>query len=217
MKIDANTLTVLKNFAKINPGIVIKRGNVIKTISPQKSIIAISNVTTVFEKDFSLYNLDRFIATLALFEEPDLTFHDKHVNIKDSKRSMDYVYCDEMLIKPRLEKEYVIPSEDVQFNLMNEDLKDVEKAMNILGYKNIFITGDGINIYLQTLSEHSKLEGYSIKIGESDKIFKACFKPQNLIIIPDDYEVTLCKNNSSLFKSSKVRYNIVLEDNSHFE
>lgn len=217
MKIDANTLLVLKNFAKINPGIIIKQGNVIKTISPQKTIIAVSNTSTVFEKDFCIYNLDRFIATLSLFEDPDLTFHDKYVNISDNKRSMDYIYCDEMLIKPRLEKEYVMPSEDIKFVLYNNDFKDVEKAMNILGYKNICITGDGKNIFIKTLSEHSKLEGYSVNIGTTDKVFFACFKPQNLIIIPDDYEVSLCKNNSSLFKGSKARYNIVLEEESYFE
>ena len=32
MKIDTNTINVLKNYAKINPSIVIQEGNVLKTI-----------------------------------------------------------------------------------------------------------------------------------------------------------------------------------------
>ena len=50
MKIDANTLNVLKNFAKINPSILIQEGNTLKTISTSKTIMAKSNVSTNFSK-----------------------------------------------------------------------------------------------------------------------------------------------------------------------
>ena len=44
MKISTNTVNVLKNFAKINPSIVVQEGNVLKTISPSKTIMARANV-----------------------------------------------------------------------------------------------------------------------------------------------------------------------------
>ncbi len=42
MQLSDNTMNVLKNFAAINPSIVIKPGNVLRTISPQKTIMAIA-------------------------------------------------------------------------------------------------------------------------------------------------------------------------------
>ena len=44
MRVSTNTLNVLKNFAKINPSIVIAEGNVLKTISPSKTIMAKATV-----------------------------------------------------------------------------------------------------------------------------------------------------------------------------
>ncbi len=40
MKISKNTLSILKNFSVINPGIQFKKGNVLRTISNQKNIYA---------------------------------------------------------------------------------------------------------------------------------------------------------------------------------
>ena len=38
MQLNENTLTVLKNFAGINPNIVIESGNVLKTITEAKNV-----------------------------------------------------------------------------------------------------------------------------------------------------------------------------------
>ena len=40
MKLNENTLTVLKNFASINSGLVIRKGKVQRTISPDETVLA---------------------------------------------------------------------------------------------------------------------------------------------------------------------------------
>ena len=44
MKMNSNTLVILKNFSLINEGVFIKKGNVIETISKQKNILAKARV-----------------------------------------------------------------------------------------------------------------------------------------------------------------------------
>ena len=61
MKIDANTMTILKNFAKINSSILINEGNILKTVSPTKTIVGKAAVSTVFEQKFAIYDLNRFL------------------------------------------------------------------------------------------------------------------------------------------------------------
>ena len=96
MKISTNTLNVLKNFAKINPSIVVQEGNVLKTISPSRTIMAKGTVDTTFDKKFAIYNLDRFISTVSLFNDPELKFGEKSVEIYDGIVSRSI----RMLMKP---------------------------------------------------------------------------------------------------------------------
>ena len=60
MKFSDVTLDVLKNFSSINSSMLFRSGNTIRTISPQKTIMAKATVDTDFPKRFAIYNLDRF-------------------------------------------------------------------------------------------------------------------------------------------------------------
>ena len=217
MKIDTNTLNILKNFAKINPSILIQEGNTLKTMSSTKTIMAKSKVTTNFNKKFAIYNLDRFLSAISLFDDPDLEFNDKFVQIKNKNKSINYTYADEFTIIKAPEKEITLPSVDVVFQLTNIDLKAVEKAAGILGLPEIVVLGDGSNICLQAAdSKNPSADIYSVNIGETDKKFKAIFKSENIKIIPGDYEVSLCSMGISHWKGTEIEYWIAIEAHSTF-
>jgi hypothetical protein len=217
MKIDANTLNILKNFAKINPSIIIMEGNTLKTISPSKTIMAKANVPTNFGNRFAIYNLDRFISTLSLFENPDLDFSEKFVDISDSNKNTHYTYADENTIAKVPEKEINLPSIDVSFRLSNDNLKDVERALGVLGLPEIIVSGDGTNISLQAAdTKNPSGDVYSIVIGATDKTFKAIFKSENIKIIPGDYDVDISARGISNFKGNEAEYWIAVESTSTF-
>ena len=50
MQLSESTLSVLKNFSTINPNLVFKQGNQIKTISVAKNILATATITETFRK-----------------------------------------------------------------------------------------------------------------------------------------------------------------------
>ena len=217
MKISTNTLNVLKNFAKINPSIVIQEGNVLKTISPSKTIMAKGTVDTTFAKKFAIYNLDRFISTVSLFNDPELNFGDKSVEIFDGNKKTQYSYADESTITQAPERQINLPSVDISFRRTNEHLKDVEKAAGVLALPEIAVLGDGTNVFLQALdSKNNTNDVYSINIGETTKSFRAIFKFENIKVIADDYDVTISSKGISNFIGKYAEYWIAVEQNSTF-
>jgi len=217
MKITTNTLNILKNFAKINPSILLVEGNTLKTISPNKTIMAKAKVDTTFVKRCAIYNLDRFIATISLFQDPELNFDEKSVKINGDNKKSDYYYADENTIKAPPDKEIKLPSVDVSFTLKDADLKDVEKAAGVLQLPEIFVTGDGSKIYFQAGdSKNPTSDIYSIEIGETNKTFRAIFKVENIRIIPGEYEVNVSSRGISHFSGKEVEYWIAVEQSSTF-
>jgi hypothetical protein len=218
MNIDTNTVNVLKNFAKINPSIVIMEGNTLKTISTSKTIMAKAKVPTDFPQRFAIYNLDRFISTLSLYTKPDLKFKEKYVEVTEDNRRTTYTYADESTITKLPEKEIVIPSVDVKFTLTNTALKEVEKALGVLSLPEIMVVGDGSSIYLQASdSKNPSGDTYSLKVADNTTgIFKAIFKAENIKIIPGDYEVSISSRGISHFRSGDIEYWIAVEKHSEF-
>lgn len=217
MKIDVNTMTILKNFAKINSSILINEGNTLKTVSPTKTIVGKAAVSTVFEQKFAIYDLNRFLTTLSLFKDPNLTFNEKNVTITDENKTLNYTYADENVIIKAPEKDIVLPSEDVVLKITNDDMKDVEKALSVLGLPEIMINGDGNIVSLQAVdSKNPSGDVYSNEIGATDKAFKAIFKAENIKILPGDYDVTICSKGISRWKSDVVEYFIAVESTSSF-
>lgn len=217
MKISTNTMNVLKNFAKINPSIVVQEGNVLKTISPSKTIMAKANVETVFSKRFAMYSLDKFISTVSLFNDPELKFNDKTVEFFEGNKRSQLIYSDESTITKAPDKEINLPSVDVSFLLTWDTLKDVEKSAGVLSLPEIVVMGDGKNVFLQAEdSKNPSGDVYSINIGDTDKVFKAIFKAENIKILPGDYEVTISSRGISHFAGKEVEYWIAVEQSSTF-
>ena len=219
MKISTNTINILKNFAKINPSIIIEEGNVLKTIAPGKEILSKSVVDTVFPKHFAIYNLDRFISTLTLFNEYSLKFEEKYVAISEENKYIKYYYADESTIKVKPpEKDIKVPSEDISFRLTEDNINTILKVVGVLGVPEIVVEGRDGNIYMTaTDSKKTSTDAYSIQMeGKTNKVFRAVFKVDNFKLIPDDYDVVLSVKGLAYFVGPKAEYFIAIEEHSEF-
>ena len=83
MIISDETLNVLKNFASINPNLVFKPGQQLKTISEAKTILARATIVEDFPQEFGVYDLNEFLSVHSLIEDPALEFEAKSVLIKN--------------------------------------------------------------------------------------------------------------------------------------
>lgn len=77
MELTEQTLDVLKNYASINSNIVITEGNVVKTVSEAKNVLSSSTLDVDFPCTFGLYDLNEFLSTLSLVDQPRVKFDDK--------------------------------------------------------------------------------------------------------------------------------------------
>jgi len=207
MKINNKTLNILKNFATINPSIIVKPGNTLKTISSSKTILARAEVPDTFEYPFAIYNLSQFIGCISMFTDSDLDFDESSVTISDGKNKIVYHYADSSIILAPPDKDINIPSVDAEFKISATDIPSVAKALSILELTEIAIVGDGENIFIQAIdSKNASSNQYSVKVGATDKVFKAIFKPDNLKMVPDDYIVTLSSKGLSKFAGTDATY-----------
>ena len=104
MKFSERTLTILKSFSTINKSILIKEGNVLKTVTPEKTLIASAIIGDQIPSQACVYDLSRFLSILGLYKDPDVEFHDKYFMIRDGKQRTKYVYADVSMIHAAPEK-----------------------------------------------------------------------------------------------------------------
>lgn len=214
MKLSNETLGILENFSTINPIILVRKGNQLKTISASKAVFAVAEVEEEFEQQFALYDLRKFIGCLSLFKEPELEFHDKYLNITEDDQELAYYFADQDSISSVApEKTITLPSEDIKFTLSGKDFQKITKAMSVAGLANIAVVGDGSKLMLKAMDPEGKTnDAFTINIGSTKSKFKAVFRAENLKILQGDYEVAICVRGIASFTGASVKYFIATEE-----
>jgi gp45 sliding clamp, C terminal len=219
MKLDPKTVAVLKNFSTINPSLLFKEGDTITTIAPGGSLFAKAKVPTVFNKRFAIYKLDRFLSSISLFEDPEFTFSDNQVIISDgNKRQINYVFASETTIVTPPDKELSFDEQFIEFDFPQTQMKQIERAIGVLGLNEIAVVGDGENILVKGIdSTGTYADSYSVDLGPTNKKFKAIFKSENLKIMSGDYSVIIGLRKTKIiarFYNSDLDYWVATEQNS---
>ena len=217
MKFSNETLTVLKSFTAINKSILLSSGSVIKTITPEKTLIAIADIPDEIPSDACVYDLSRFLSILSLYNDPDVEFFDKYFIISEGKRRTKYVFADLSMIHTPPEKDITIPSADVTVSVSDVDLSSVLKAAGVLQFSEIAFVGEGGKCYLKAIdSSNNGADDFGIEIGEAVDDFQIIIKTDNLKLMPLDYEVTLCSKGISEFKGKGVTYYVAIDSKSTY-
>ena len=204
MKLSKHTLNMLKNFSDINMSIEIKEGNILRTVSVQKNILAQAELEDEFPKDFAIYELNRFLGAVSLFDDPELEFNAKSVNIGTTKHSADYVYCDPSMIVTPPENNITFPDPEVKFTLTQDSLSQVMRASNVLGTPEIAIEGgphpnDSIRIKALDVNNDST-DTFQVVLDEkSGHTFRFVFKTENMKMVSGNYDVEISSKGISHF------------------
>jgi hypothetical protein len=223
MELSENTLNVLKNYSGINPNMMIRSGNTLKTISEARTVLSTAVVDANFPKDFGIYDLNEFMGVLSLVDTPRLKFEDEYVVVNDStgRSKVKYFYSSEdTLTTPQ--KDITMPESNVKFILTNDTLNRLKKAASTLGHSEISISGkDGVLSLSVVDSQNMTSNAFSIDIDgefDNDATFNFILSTNNLKILPGDYNVEISKKLISQFShtSLDVKYWIALEKTSTF-
>jgi hypothetical protein len=222
MKISNKTLDILKNFSEINQSILIKEGKNLKTVSALKNILAHAEVEEDFPQDFAIYQLNEFIGVLSTMSNPELSFNDKYVLLKqDNGASTKYFFADpSVVVAP--EKDVTMPTEDIKFSLSEKQYNDLMKMSSILQLNDVMIKGcsKSNKMFLAvTNKKNDTSNDYSVQVGDGiTESFKMYFKTENLKMVAGDYNVFISSQGISHFKNDKenLEYWIALEPDSTY-
>lgn len=224
MKLSTDTLNVLKNFATINQGIYFKQGKTIKTVSPQKNIMAEVTVDEEFPVDFGVYDLNNFLSVLSLSkDDTTLSFKDKNILISGLKgrSEITYRFCEPHMIVVPPEKNVVVPDPEIKFELSSDDFDWIMRTAAVLSSPHIAIESDGDKMFITTFdlqNDSAHTNSITLSNGNGNK-YRMIFRTENLKIVSGSYDVSISSKGISHFKNKNknIQYWITTETGSKFE
>ncbi len=213
-----NTLTILKNFSSLNSNLLVQPGNVIKTITPSKTGMAVATVEETFDVQFGIWDLNKFLGVVSLFNNPTFTFGDKSVKIKNGSDSVVNYYYSEPRLLTYPTKDVQMPSSNVSIVLTEKNFSELQKAASVMQLPDLSFTSDE-NKIVGMVSDLSDPTSNSYKIVVSSDYsgpeFLFNFKMENIKILPGDYTINFAKNvvGEFIHKSIAVKYWYAMEAN----
>lgn len=221
MKLSDKTLNILKNFSNINQSILFKQGNKLRTISVMKNILAECTIQEEIPKSFGIYDLNQFLNGLSLYQNPELDFSNEgYLSMKEGKMRSKYFFADPNIIIVPPDKEIVVPSEEVTFDLDTQQLNNLLKAAAIYQLPDFCVVGEaGVVKLVVTDKKNDTSNDVSVIVAETENEFSFNFKVENIKIIPGTYEVSISKKLLSKFSSKNydLNYYIALEPDSTYD
>ena len=216
MRLSEQTVSLLKNFAGINQNIQFKAGSKLQTISAQKNILVDAEVPELFPSDFAIYDLNKMLGVMSLFQDPELELGDKTMKVGGK---VNYMFADPSMIVTPPEKELTFPEAEVKFAMSNVDFSQTTKAAAMLGLPHVCVVGDGSKITLgATDVNNSSSDDFVTEVGTTDKNFCMVFKIENLKLFAGDYDVQITSKGISKFSHTSInlQYFIATESDSTF-
>jgi hypothetical protein len=223
MKLSDNTLTLLKNFATINQGIMFKKGKTLRTVSSQKNVMAEATINEEIPTDFGVFDLNNFLSVLSLHkDDPVLDFQDNNVLISglQGRSKIKYRFCAPHMIVAAPDKAIAMPDPEISFTFSQEDFDWILRAASVLSSPFIAIEADGEKLFVTTFDpQNDSAHTESLEIAESKNTFKMLFKVENLKMISGAYEVKISSKGISNFKHKtlNLQYWIATETGSKYE
>ena len=221
MKLSKETLAIIKNYATINTNLLLKPGNKLSTLTAGVSVVMSTvDITESFDKEFPIYDLNDFLGALSLFNDPDLTFEDKFVTIKEGSSSIKFFAAsmDGMTVP---KKEIVFPEAEIKFNLPAGVLSNVLKTASLLKATDMAIVGGNGKMSLVVTDEKNKTSSsYSYELGDTTLVFNVNIKIDNLKMLSGDYAVDISTKKITRFTSKDIPsliYYVAIEADSVFE
>lgn len=184
------TIEVLQSFAAINQGIIVREGNVLRTMSQSRNIFGTATVPDTFPREFAIYNLNEFLSILSLFDAPEIAYNDEHILIKQGKVKIKFFYSSpSVIIAPPVGKEVPVKDVQLEFTIKKEVLASMLKAAAVMKATDLVITSKG----LTAINKKGSDNAYELTVddiqGESDDEFSLKIDPLKFLLGGVDYKV----------------------------
>lgn len=210
MNFDVNTIKVLENFSSINKSIMLTEGNVLRTKNSQ-TMIAKAVLEQDFPQDFGVYDLTELLRAVSLFKKPTVDFKKNYLEICEGPNKLRYVRADSTVIPEVPNMDVTIPEDvwSIRFSLSSVEMKKLQKAAQALSLSDFSVTPEGIKVFEKSASDNASEDSnfFTLKIedmernGDVPDEFNVDFKMESMILIPQDYRVSVSGKKRVEFRS----------------
>lgn len=219
MKLSRETLAILKNYAAINPNILLTPEKVLMSATGAKNVFSKSSIVEEFPIEFGVYDINEFISVLSLFSDPDLEFSKGSVNITQGNSSILYVGANKdimQLAKPaQFDKlEEMMAATVTKFDLSGELFSSLIKTASVLKAPDVSFKADGTTLKISISDlKNTSSNKYDLVVGPIDNTFNVDLKVDNLKMPAVDYVVSVSKEKAVKFtaKDSDSVYYVAFE------
>lgn len=227
MKLSPETFSILNNFAKINPDLIINPGSEIHSLAISRHIYANAIVVEEFPRKFGVRDLGKFLNVLQSHlkrGEAELSFgkDEEGIRIKNIGKgrtaTTHYRYGDMRLIKSEPPGKINFKHADVEFDLSDETFKWMWNIGSIIGAPNFVFESAEDTIQVNACDVEGKVvDSSTLTIDDyAGTPFKFVLKTENMKILNGDYKVQLSKDGLAKFthRNMKLFYYIAIEQKS---
>lgn len=224
MKFSKDSLSILKNFASINGGIVLSKGNFIMTRSVNGATYAEVTIPEEIDSELAIYDLNAFLSILSLADDGAEIELNKtgDISIKSDRSVINWPSADPAtIVSPK--KRINFPEPNVTFDITSDDFGKIMRVSRGLGADTIAIKSDGKAIVVNAYNKISdtKLEKplYTFQVSDYDGAeFNFIINLLNMKMVNDNYKVQLWASGDQMFASkfegSNVTYVLAVESDS---
>jgi len=230
MIISEKTQQILRNFALVNPSILLNSGSRLSSMSIMRNVLVSADVDEVFPNKIGIYDLPRFLSNLQIY--PNLEFMENCIMMSNDDRTYEFRSSDETVIvhpkktfkmggsdhNPDNSKDF--PEIDFSVVLSDDCLQRIKKVSYINSLPDYALMTDSGIIYFVAIDKKSDLSDIAREpVGKSDDDFKIYFKSENLKLYDGAYEIDVSGGKLATFKhqSESIQYWVSLESDSYYK
>jgi hypothetical protein len=178
--------------------------------------MAIATVEENFDVEFGIWDLNKFLGVVSLFNNPTFTFGEKSVKIKNGGDSVvNYFYSEPRLLSVPT-KDVNMPTVNVSTTLTDKQFSELQKAASVMQLPDLSFKSENSSI-IAVVSDISDPTSNSYKVilqetwDGPDFVFN--FKMENIKILPGDYAINFAKNVVAEFvhKTIALKYWFAME------
>ncbi|UYD57709.1 DNA polymerase processivity component [Aeromonas phage avDM3] len=219
MKLTKETLSVMKNFAAINPSLRLTPGNFIMTKSVNGVAYAEATIADEIDSELNIYDLPNFLSILGqLGEGSDINLSNGEIVIQNGRAKVNLPDAESSVIvvpKQRLR----MPPADVEFDLKAEDLAEILKISRAVGADRIAITNRNDHIVIDAFAVEdgdNARTRYSLAVCpyEGTNNFSFVINLENVSVVIADYKINISSKGAAQFQGINTAYVFVLETSS---
>ena len=197
MRLSDTTTKVLKNFASINPSILLNEGQTIRTISPQKNVLAQAVTDEPITDSMCLYDINQFLNIAESIDDCVINVNSSKAILSNPQNTQNSTvfFADPSVIVTPPEKNINVKNEQFTFNLSDKELVKILRMASLCNAEELILQqrNDGTVLCKVTNTANPTSNDFSLVVeatnstGETE--LPATLEVTKLNFIKDTYEV----------------------------